>query len=287
MSSDEESLLSSIARDLKALRSNVATLTTTVNGLENKIMEAVRTTVKQETKQISEDLALFKGRMDNMEARLNELTGNAGTDFFNMNTSVVIINLAQHDNENTAVRCQELLDTLPVDATVVKAQRTKSRGGKPGLIKCQLTSLNEKISVLQNKKSVKEIEEFKHVHIARMKSHEERLIEINFKTILKDMPNGSNYRFSGSGRLVSKSDEASGYQGNDTPVATALDEASAGIVGQDPAAPAPVWPRDGGSSPIGRGGAQRGREATTQQRTTRQQRGRGGRGGNQGARGGR
>ena len=40
-----------------------------------------------------------------------------------------------------------------------------------------------------------------------MRSHEERLIENNFKAILKELPNGNQYRFTGSGRLVDKWDE--------------------------------------------------------------------------------
>lgn len=41
-----------------------------------------------------------------------------------------------------------------------------------------------------------------------MKSHEERLIELNFKSILNDMPNGKHFRSTGSGRLVDKREEA-------------------------------------------------------------------------------
>ena len=40
-----------------------------------------------------------------------------------------------------------------------------------------------------------------------MRSHEERLIENNFKAILTELPNGTQYRFTGSGRLVDKRDE--------------------------------------------------------------------------------
>ena len=195
---------------MKALKDSIGTLTTTVNGLESKIMNKMRDIIRQETKKFNEEVEILKGRMENMEVRFAALASNNGNSAtgFDINCSVIMINLVQHDGKDTAQLCQESFrDVLGTAATVVRAERTQPRNNKPGLIKCQLTSVEEKINVLRNKKKIKDDEDLRRVFIARMRSHEERLIENNFKAILKELPNGNQYRFTGSGRLVDKRDE--------------------------------------------------------------------------------
>ena len=145
-----------------------------------------------------------------METRLGSLAGaSAATESFDVNSSVIVLNLVQHDEEDVAALCQDLFrDVLGTNATVVKAERTRRRTDKPALIKCQLSNLEEKIEVLRCKKKVRETDDHKNVFIARMKTHEEHLIEGNFKSILKDLPNGGQYRLTGSGRLVDKRESA-------------------------------------------------------------------------------
>ena len=142
-----------------------------------------------------------------MEARFAALTGESvnASDTFHCNRSVIVINLVELDWEDPVAVCQALLFTevLGIEVTVTKAELLKSRNNKPGLIKCQLSSLTEKI-VLRNKRNVADNGQTENVHIARMKSHEERLIQNNVKALLKEMPNGNNYKFTGSSRLVYK-----------------------------------------------------------------------------------
>ena len=91
---------------------------------------------------------------------------------------------------------------------VTRAERTRRRDPeKPAVIKCQLGSVAEKITVLRNKLKIKDHDETKRVFIAKMKSHEERLIELNFKSILRELPNGNNYRMTGSGRLIDRRED--------------------------------------------------------------------------------
>lgn len=210
MNPDQAALLSSIADDLKALKGNVGTLQATVNGLENKLVANLRGLIREETKKFGNEIELMKGRMDNMEARFSELMGDSasGSDTFSCNRSVIIINLVELDHEDPVVVCQALFSqVLGIEVTVTKAERLRSRNDRPGLIKCELTSLAEKITVLRNKRKVSNNDQTKDIYIARMKSHEERLIHNNVKTMLKELPNGNQYKFTGSGRLIHKSNE--------------------------------------------------------------------------------
>ena len=74
----------------------------------------------------------------------------------------------------------------------VNTERLAARYGKPGLIKAQLQSKNAKIQVLRSKKALLTTKDYKGVFLLGAKSHVERLIELNFKTILGEMPYGSN-----------------------------------------------------------------------------------------------
>ena len=63
-------------------------------------------------------------------------------------------------------------------------------------------SVDDKIRVLKSKQLLKDCEEFSHTYLKGAKTHAERLIDHNFREILKEIPNGGRYRFTGSGRLV-------------------------------------------------------------------------------------
>ncbi len=90
--------------------------------------------------------------------------------------------------------------------SVVRAKRLGGRGGKPGIVKIQFGSLNEKIGVLKSKRNLKNAREFRRTYLCTSKSHIERLVDLNFRAILKELPGGHGYRITGSGRLVKKDD---------------------------------------------------------------------------------
>ena len=46
--------------------------------------------------------------------------------------------------------------------------------------------------------------EYRNAYLRSSKTHTERLIDLNFRTLLCDLPNRRNYRVSGNGRVVSK-----------------------------------------------------------------------------------
>ena len=66
MNAEQTALLSSIADDMKALKDNVDSLQSTVNGLENKLVTNLRNLIREETKKIENDIELMKGCMDNI-----------------------------------------------------------------------------------------------------------------------------------------------------------------------------------------------------------------------------
>ena len=74
------------------------------------------------------------------------------------------------------------------------------------LVKIELAKKEEKIRVLRNKRKLKESEDdtMKQVFIQSSRTHVERLLELNVKAVLNELPNGNTYRVTANGRLVKK-----------------------------------------------------------------------------------
>ena len=73
---------------------------------------------------------------------------------------------------------------------VVRAVRTPWRNNKPGIIKIELESVEEKIRILKGEKMLETKQGYKKVFIRGGKSHEERLIQNNIQEVLTLLPQG-------------------------------------------------------------------------------------------------
>ena len=62
----------------------------------------------------------------------------------------------------------------------------------------------KKVRVLRAKQSLKNNINFSRVYIRSYKSHVERVIELNARTILSELPTGANFRIAGNGRIIHK-----------------------------------------------------------------------------------
>ncbi len=101
-------------------------------------------------------------------------------------------------------KCENLVteDLGILDVQVVRAKRRVSRNNKPGIVKVELRSLDEKKKVLRQKMKLKQTDTFKETYIRRLKSHVERILELNTQTLLNELPFGQNYSITAKGRLV-------------------------------------------------------------------------------------
>ena len=90
----------------------------------------------------------------------------------------------------------------------VRCIRLDSKSNKPGVVKVQLKTKQDKITILyEQKEQLKQIPRYKRVYIRSAQTHEERIMRLNMQTLLNDLPNGDDYRFTGNGRLVKKDDQ--------------------------------------------------------------------------------
>lgn len=151
------------------------------------------------------------------EARLREIEARQPVEEYPVETSVILINFRENASEDIDAKCTQLIqeDLGLRDIKPVRSIRLQSRNDKPGIVKVQLKTKADKINVLRNKEQLKSSRHHKRVFIRSAQSHEERLMRINMQTLLDELPGGgSQYRFTGSGRLVKKDQDNAKWPGS-------------------------------------------------------------------------
>lgn len=133
----------------------------------------------------------------------------------NNDLTVIVSNLREDNSEDTLTVARSLTNALGDDVsrhvTVTDAQRLPWRvRGKPRLMKIAYESVDQKVRVLRANTKLKEHAEYRRVFLRSSKSHTERLLELNAKTILSELPNGHLYRVSANGRILKKDDPHTG-----------------------------------------------------------------------------
>ena len=182
------------------IESEIKDMQTTLNTKIEKEIKGLETYIDQQVGQLSTRIGTIEGKLEILEAKENERA------MFNYDDTLVAINLPQEPNENIELKADDLIrNGLKVHGVrILRAARLKGRDGKPGLTKIQLHSLDDKKKLLQAKSNLKQCPLYKKVFIRSSKSHEERLAETNFRTILSMIPRGTNFMLTSNGRIVNK-----------------------------------------------------------------------------------
>ena len=176
-------------------------------------LNSITNTVASKIDSLKEDLYLELGRLDTkvqkIEERLSSLEVQHQTEEkYPVDRSIIVINMREEKDEDTEKKCTELIQNgLGLrDMEPVRCARLTSRDGKPGIIKVQLRSKQDKINVLRHKNELNKCTPYKRVYIRSAQTHEERLMRQNLQTLMRDIPNGNDYRFTGNGRLIRKTE---------------------------------------------------------------------------------
>jgi hypothetical protein len=123
---------------------------------------------------------------------------------FDPEMTVVGINLPEEPDEILTDKIADLLNIgLGIrDIEPLRIARLSGKNGKPGIIKMEMPRKEDKINVLRAKQKLKDSPDYRRVYLRSSLTHAERLIQLNFKEILQDLPNGGNYRITGHGRVI-------------------------------------------------------------------------------------
>ena len=124
---------------------------------------------------------------------------------FDPDVTLVAINTPYFTGEDTSILAKHILQAVGCGKKeIVNTLRTEHQNSRNGILKIQLKSRQDKIDVLRRKSNLKQSAEFKRVYLRSSKPHTERLLEVNVKTLLREIPNENQYRIAGNGRLVKR-----------------------------------------------------------------------------------
>ncbi len=103
-------------------------------------------------------------------------------------------------------KVKEIIDVTGISTTPKNVKRFPGKddygGVKPGVVKVELPTTEEKIQILKNKSSLKETHS--NVFIRTSHTHTEMVMIQNNKLLLSLLPNGENYFVSSSGKIVER-----------------------------------------------------------------------------------
>ena len=188
-----------------------------VAGLKIYIEDTLTEKINELRIYVDEEVARVSSRVDALEQITREMSiDKEKACLFEPETTVVAINLPFQEDEDLDEKVDSMIHrdmalSVPILRTtrLKPAQPRSTRFGdvsKPGLVKIQFRSVDDKVKVLREKKRLSTTHDYKHVYLRSSKHHTERIAEANFKTMLDLLPGdiGKNYLMSGNGRLVKR-----------------------------------------------------------------------------------
>ena len=145
-----------------------------------------------------------KGEGPYSETRSRDSVNNSNP-LNNPEVTIIATNVELEHDEDILETARDLVSQLSESVTVTAAARLRSRvQGKPGLVKISLSTVEEKVKILREKRKLKEVGRYRNVLLRGSKSHTERLIELNARTLLSEIPHGHQYRITSNGGIVKK-----------------------------------------------------------------------------------
>lgn len=189
--------LKSQKQEFKTLKAQISETQTQISGMQNSLERQLNSKVERlerlisdnrdklkaeldrTTKQIQDsldlDVSLISARIDKLELKMNE--AKRPIIKFNPDVSLIIEGLTFTEGEDVMERIKTLLaEGLGCDPVpeLINVERMTPRGRRPGIIKAELRSVQEKVAVLRRKQRLRETEIFKNVYVNSAKTHAER-----------------------------------------------------------------------------------------------------------------
>ena len=206
----EQSLSDKITRECEQIRTDIM--------LEVAAVDAKVTTLTTSFNQLETDLKASNDRITTVEEAL--AAADALNPEFYHETTIIATNLPFADPEDIKEKAQSLINALTSacdpalpQINVVNAMRTPARNNKPGVVKIQFASRQNKIDILRNKRKLTNHATYSRVFIRGSQSHTDRLIQLNTNTLLNELGLNDRYRVAANGRLVPKSDDGTASNG--------------------------------------------------------------------------
>ena len=202
-------LLEGLKRGQESLQK---TFDSKLERLRNDVLAKIDDKIKSVKVDMNLQLAGLERKIDDLETEMNSLRSEPGfvdTSGNNCELTVIATNIpVRHDRpllETAKALISALGEEVSRHAKITDVKRCPDRPtGKPPLLKIAFENVEQKVQVLRAKESLKRTHDFKNVYLRSSKNHTERILELNAKTLLSQLPNGNQYRVTANGRIVKK-----------------------------------------------------------------------------------
>ena len=204
--------LTDILNHVRDLKQDVASLKGRIENLEGKVIGIERDRVTHQT--LDQEMSILIARIEATEAEMQKLQQMTTVEF-DPQVTLVAQGLPVTQGTDLISQAKFLVNRALNEPgiPVVRATRLPSRNNRPGLVKIEVNSLENKIKLLRKKFSLKDTQDFKNVYLRSSKSHVERLLELNIMKLLDEIPNGKDkYKLTSNGRLVERNRDGNQQQ---------------------------------------------------------------------------
>ena len=201
-------VLEAVKEDIDAVRKEFNDRITGLSSkLETKLTQALQGKVETEVSKVKDAMRAEIRTTD------SQMSYAAATTFsvnpLEKNICIRNLNLDSRESTDEQVTLNKvnaiIRDGLKLkDINVVKAVRKATINGKPGVVIASIETLEQKRTIMENKKSLKNTDAFKKVYIEDDRPLQARVAESNMRSILKEIGKSDNYVFA-NGRLLKKS----------------------------------------------------------------------------------
>ena len=204
---------------LESLKKGQESLQKTFDSKLEKLRNEVVKTIFDKIRSVKVDLDLqfasLERRIELFESEMSSLKADAGfvdNSVNNCDITVIATNVHVRHDRPLMDTAKALISALGTDVShrsmITDVERcTDSGTGKPPLLKIAFESVEQKVEVLRVKKNLSNSSD---VYLRSSKAHTERILELNSKTLLLQMPNGNQFRVTGDRRIVKKDNLSGG-----------------------------------------------------------------------------
>ena len=186
-----------------------------VTGLKLHIEEQLNRKFDEMRAYVDLEVSRVENRVEALEAVTKSIADQQEqASVWDPDTTIVAENFPFEEEEELNTKVVDMIrKDLSVNVPVVRTTRLKARPprntrfgnvSKPGLVKIQFESVDDKVKVLREKRQLINSASYSRVFLRSSKSHTDRLLELNFKTMLDAIPNGKDYKLTANGRLVKR-----------------------------------------------------------------------------------
>ena len=203
--------INSINKDTKAIRKSVDKLYSKVEDI-NKRLEVLERNKEIQDKDIDtlkNTQDIFQTEVDTVKSMVESVAEqDKEKKEFDPEVTVIASNVPMSMNEDIDQIVKRLIQEgakLP-RLEFLRARRLTSRNQHPGKVKVELLSVQDKITLLKNKKNLAEHRDFRTVFLRSSRSYNERMTDFNFRKLLQQLPDGNLYRVGANGRILKKNE---------------------------------------------------------------------------------